>query len=177
MPYSKIVKPGVAARACGAFDEARPDRVGDLHEYNRHAARSPATAPLGSAYACADVCACPYLGVLNPDGDGAIRDQLSLAVAIAGSRDAVTNSRIDYEARSLSRALSHACMNAHGAVRDKRYHVVTAFTNINGITVPPVNKSTIGYFKSVPVVRVSFRSPVIVLLLSEGGFTFGGFDR
>src|SRR5262249_12386681 len=28
--------------------------------------------------------ACPYLGALNPDGDGTIRDQLSLAVAIAG---------------------------------------------------------------------------------------------
>jgi hypothetical protein len=53
-------------------------------------------------------------------------------------------------------------MNAHGAVRDKRYHVVTAFTNINGITVPPVNKSTIGYFKCVA--RVSFRLPVIAVL-------------
>ena len=53
-------------------------------------------------------------------------------------------------------------MNAHGAVRDKRYHVVTTFTNINGITVPPVNKSTIGYFKSV--VEVSCRLPVIAVL-------------
>jgi hypothetical protein len=70
--------------------------------------------------------------------------------------------RISYGARSLSRALSHASMNAHGAVRDKRYHVVTTFTNINGITVLPVNKSTIGYFKRVT--SVSFRLPVIAVL-------------
>src|SRR5262249_5104446 len=91
----------------------------------------------------------------------------------SGSRDAVTNSRIDYEARSLSRALSHASMNAHGAVRDKRYHVVTAFTNINGITVPPVNKSTIGYLKSLPVVRGSLRTPVIALLPHGRGCHIG----
>jgi hypothetical protein len=30
--------------------------------------------------------ACPYLGALNPEGNGTIRDQLSLAVAITGSR-------------------------------------------------------------------------------------------
>src|SRR5262249_29358311 len=34
--------------------------------------------------ACLDVGARPSLGALNPDGDGTIRDQLSLAVAIAG---------------------------------------------------------------------------------------------
>jgi hypothetical protein len=33
-----------------------------------------------SAYVCA--CACPYLGALNPDGNGTIRDQPSLAVEV-----------------------------------------------------------------------------------------------
>ena len=43
---------------------------------------------LSSVYACAGVCACPYLGALSADGDGTIRDQLSLAVAIVPVRGA-----------------------------------------------------------------------------------------
>ena len=58
-------------------------------------------------------------------------------------------------------------MNSHGAVRDKTYHVVTTFTNINGITVP-VNKSTIGYVNFV--VDVSFRFPVIAVLPKTKNF-------
>jgi hypothetical protein len=56
--------------------------------------------------------------------------------------------------RSLSSI--HACVNSHGAAREKKYHVVTTFTNINGITVPPVNKSTIGYFKMYGEGFISF---------------------
>jgi hypothetical protein len=76
-----------------------------------------------------------------------------------------------YEARSLC-SFTQACTNSHGAVRDKTYHVVTTFTNINGNTVPPVNRSTIGYFKFV--VGVSFRSPVIAVLPKMKNFRILG---
>jgi hypothetical protein len=39
----------------------------------------------------------------------------------------------------------HASMIASDVVSDNRYHVAAAFINISGMTVPPVNKSTIGY--------------------------------
>jgi len=52
-------------------------------------------------------------------------------------------------------------MSNHGPVRARRYHAASVLKYISGIT-EPVNKSTIGYFKSV--VRVSFRLPVIAVL-------------
>jgi hypothetical protein len=56
-----------------------------------------------------------------------------------------------YEARSLSSAFIHACMNNHGAVRSKRYHAVSTFKYMSAGIIVPVNRSTIGYFKSVTV--------------------------
>jgi hypothetical protein len=40
-------------------------------------------------------------------------------------------------------------MNSHGAVRNKRYHAASMFKYMSDIIMGPVNKSTIGYFKSV----------------------------
>jgi len=91
----------------------------------------------------------------------------------AGFGSNPTAAQTGYKARSLSSAFIHACMNSHGAVRSKRYHVIKMFTYMSGI-IAPVNKSTIGYFKSVTVVRVSFRLPVIAVLPSEGVSHLGG---
>jgi hypothetical protein len=59
--------------------------------------------------------------------------------------------------RSLSDPFIQSSMSNHGPVRARRYHAASVLKYISGIT-EPVNKSTIGYFKSV--VRVSFRLPV-----------------
>jgi uncharacterized protein with GYD domain len=69
-----------------------------------------------------------------------------------------------YEARSLSSSFIQACMSSHGAFRSKRYDAASVFRYTSGITVPPVNKSTIGYFRPVTVVGVSFRLSVIAIL-------------
>jgi short subunit dehydrogenase-like uncharacterized protein len=56
--------------------------------------------------------------------------------------------RFGYEARSLSSPFIHACMNSHGVVRSKS---VSMFKYMSGI-IASVNRSTIGYFKSVTAV-------------------------
>jgi hypothetical protein len=40
-------------------------------------------------------------------------------------------------------------MNSHGTVRNKRYHAASMLKHMSDIIMGPVNKSTIGYFKSV----------------------------
>jgi hypothetical protein len=45
-------------------------------------------------------------------------------------------------------------MNSDGAVRNKRYHVANMFKYMSDIIMGPVNKSTIGYFKSVMSMRL-----------------------
>src|SRR6266545_6002771 len=63
--------------------------------------------------------------------------------------------------RSLSGPFIQSSMSNHGPVRARRYHAASVLKYISGIIVP-VNKSTIGYFKSV--IRVSLRLPVIAVL-------------
>jgi hypothetical protein len=66
--------------------------------------------------------------------------------------------RFSMKPRSPSSPFIHASMNSHGAVRSKRYHAASMFKYMSDIIVCPVNRSTIGYFKSVTVDAPSRRA-------------------
>jgi hypothetical protein len=55
----------------------------------------------------------------------------------------------------LLSALIHACMNSQGELKSKGSHDAMMFAYIIGITAPPVNRCTMGYFKSRPSLRPS----------------------
>src|SRR6516165_10205356 len=74
--------------------------------------RGPSSGGGPHGLSSASVSACPYLGALNPDGDGTIRDQLSLAVAIVPVRGAAP----DY-AFTLLRSDSASRRTTSGASR------------------------------------------------------------
>src|SRR6266511_1825185 len=95
---------------------------------------------------------------------------LTYATSVASSTGSQVNARENLTTPALSGRIgrahsqvlsSKAPMSNHGPVRARRYHAASVLKYISGIIVP-VNKSTIGYFKSV--IRVSLRLPVIAVL-------------
>jgi hypothetical protein len=71
------------------------------------------------------------------------------ARAMMTSRRRFMRSALRGSARPPQVLSSIGCMNSHGAVRNKRYHAASMFKYMSDTIMGPVNKSTIGYFKSV----------------------------